>query len=77
MTWEGRRYERRKDGYFRRTAKPRTYLHRDIWERHNGPIDPGKQVHHRNLDKGDNRLVNLELVDATRHGRYHHYAGQM
>ncbi len=42
-----------------------------IWTEANGPIPAGLQVHHKNLDKQDNRLDNLELVDALTHKRLH------
>ena len=41
------------------------------WERHNGPVPNGYQVHHDNRDKQDNRIGNLRLVDATTHKRLH------
>src|SRR5688500_339059 len=41
------------------------------WERHNGPIPAGFQIHHVNGDKQDNRIDNLQLVDAVTHKRLH------
>lgn len=42
-----------------------------VWERANGPVPDGYQVHHRNHDKQDNRLENLQLVDTVTHKRLH------
>lgn len=59
-------------GYLRGRVDGRMRLAHVIeWERHNGIIPRGFQVHHRNGDKQDNRVENLELVDATTHKRLH------
>jgi len=42
-----------------------------VWEGANGPIPSGMQIHHKNHEKRDNRLENLELVDPTTHKRIH------
>jgi hypothetical protein len=45
--------------------------HDVVWERANGPIPVGLAVHHINHDKLDNRIENLELMDAVSHKRHH------
>jgi hypothetical protein len=53
IVWNGKSYnnypERGPSGlYFRRSnRKEHSYLHRDIWEFHNGPIPEGNHVHHK------------------------------
>ena len=42
-----------------------------VWERHNGAVPDGYQVHHRNGAKDDNRIENLELLTALEHKRFH------
>lgn len=49
--------------------------HRWVWEQANGPIPPGYEVHHRNDNKLDNRIENLELLSKPEHGRLHYYQG--
>ena len=42
-----------------------------VWERVNGPIPKGYELHHKNDNKLDNRVENLELVDDLTHKRIH------
>ena len=65
-------------GYLHFTAiktggERKSYLsHRFIYECHFGMIPDGMQINHRDLDKTNNRLDNLELVDQwenMRHGK--------
>ena len=43
------------------------FLHRDIWEFHNGPIPAGYQIHHIDGNKTNNALENLEILSAKEH----------
>lgn len=54
---------------FGRNGVNRQYLHRWVWERHNGPIPKGYNVHHKNGDTADNRLANLELLIHADHSK--------
>lgn len=45
--------------------------HNVVWEEHHGPIPDGFDVHHRNRDKLDNRIENLQLVSRLEHKRIH------
>lgn len=40
------------------------FVHRETWERHNGPIPPGKKVIFLDSDKENCDITNLELVDS-------------
>lgn len=51
--------------------KGSVYEHRHVWEQAHGAIPPGHHVHHKNHDKADNRLENLELIDGSAHVSHH------
>ncbi len=61
-----------KKGYrrIRVDGKPRME-HVVIWERYHGSIPPTYQVHHKNENKLDNRIENLELLSPLAHKRIH------
>lgn len=45
--------------------------HRVVWEQAHGPIPKGCQIHHKNEDRSDNRLENLECLTVLQHKRLH------
>ena len=44
---------------------------RKVWKRANGTIPQGFHIHHKNGDFTDNRLENLECLDAVSHAYLH------
>jgi len=71
IIWNGEKYTPRKDGYYRRTTRGRSYLHQDVWEFHNGPIPDGHDIHHVDEDKSNNAISNLEILTCEDHGKLH------
>jgi hypothetical protein len=49
--------------------------HRIVWVAKHGPVPPGDHVDHRNTNKQDNRLSNLEAVPAATNMRRAKEAG--
>jgi hypothetical protein len=50
-----------------------SFLHRIIWESIHGSIPKNVFIHHKNEDKTDNRIENLEICksNAEHHKKYH------
>lgn len=57
------------DGYKRITAGKNRgqYEHRLLWEQEKGHIPRGKDVHHLNENRTDNRIENFELLNSRHH----------
>ena len=62
-----------KYGYRRITlrTRKRRFEHVLVWEAHHGPVPAGFEVHHKNENKLDNRIENLQLVTRLEHKRIH------
>jgi len=59
-------------GYIRRSVDGVKVLeHRMVWEDNFGLIPEGKCIHHKDSNKLNNKLENLELVTPKEHSRYH------
>ena len=59
-----------KDNYFSRNDgknRSKDRLHRAVWSSAFGNIPENCHIHHKNGNKHDNRLCNLELMDAKEH----------
>lgn len=46
-------------------SKKIQYQHRVVWEEAYGPLTDGQNIHHKNGNRADNRLENLELWDTS------------
>lgn len=46
-------------------------VHRLIWEEHYGEIPEGYEIHHKDGDKHNNRIWNLECISNKEHKKRH------
>ena len=71
--FNGVAFYRKPRGYYKNNFRDHggKYMHRVVWEHYNGAIPEGYHVHHRNGDRSDNRLENLELLSASEHASHH------
>jgi hypothetical protein len=49
-----------------------TLVHRAVWQAFNGPIEGRLEINHKNLDRADNRLENLELLTHKENVQHAH-----
>ncbi|WP_373277667.1 HNH endonuclease signature motif containing protein [Asaia astilbis] len=74
IAWRGQWWWRRKDGYYaawsRETKRP-VLLHRAIWEAHCRPLQKGEHLHHKDGNKANNQISNLEPMLASDHAAHH------
>ena len=70
---DGVRYYKKPDGYYRAAPSVKIgYYHRDLWEKHFGPIPDGMHVHHLDHDKENNDINNYALMTAAAHAKLHY-----
>lgn len=65
----------REGGHYRRDStsadNPERWLHRYVWHKHKGSIPAGYVVHHKDEDKSNNDISNLELMKFEDHSAHH------
>lgn len=68
IKYKGHTFFRNEDGYYR---NGQTTFHRYKYEIKYGSIFPCFQLHHRDGDKVNNRLSNLEMLTPQEHAEVH------
>lgn len=69
MIYNGEKYTLRNNGYYGKTRGKRTLMHRDVWESHHGKIPQGWDIHHKDQNKMNNNIDNLECLTKSEHTR--------
>ena len=72
--FQGRIYHIDKAGYFRSIEKSRAFfLHHEVWKYFSDQyrVPKGCVIHHKNMDKSDNRYENLVCMSSSAHGQLH------
>lgn len=69
VEWNGRLWSVDRTGYYRH-AKGQL-LHRAVWEAAHGPIPSRLEIHHRDGNRQNFALANLEAVTRSEHVRIH------
>lgn len=59
-----------KTGYYRNSTL-RKRMHRYVWEYYNGSIPEGYHIHHKDKDKSNNDISNLEAIPFSAHAKIH------
>ncbi|MCU9808129.1 HNH endonuclease [Paraclostridium sp. AKS46] len=49
----------------------RKHIHQYVWEKENGPIPNGHEIHHIDMDTTNNELGNLQLLTIQEHRELH------
>lgn len=69
-----------KDGYWivssRKEGNKNKRLHRLVWEEYNGPIPHGFVIHHKDNNRKNNNIDNLEILSSFEHNALHKRGNQ-
>lgn len=68
---DGLKFTINRDGYYECTTVDRLMLHNYNWEKVNGKIPSGYELHHKDLNKINNDVSNLMLVTPKEHTKIH------
>lgn len=66
---DGIKFTLRNHGYYAATTGNRQLMHRYVWEKFNGKIPDGYDIHHIDHDRANNDISNLEIYTKSEHAR--------
>lgn len=70
--FNGVRFTRTYDtSYFKNMKVTPHGMHRYVWKFYNGPIPEGYEIHHKDGNKANNDISNLECLERCEHKRLH------
>jgi hypothetical protein len=64
-------YLDKQKGYWISTTCPRIRAHVWVWKYHHGEIEKGFHIHHKDEDKSNNNIENLEKISCSKHLSLH------
>jgi HNH endonuclease len=67
----GRKFFKRRDGYWQCTRDASLYAHRWVWLNHFGEIPTGMDIHHRDENPSNNDISNLLMLTTSQHLKFH------
>ena len=67
VKFNGQVFHKTKKGHFYRAVS----LHEAVWRIYFGDVPAGYIIHHRNENKADNRIENLQLMTEAEHRAWH------
>lgn len=69
--FNGIRFTQSNDGEYFNNSTIHKSMHRYVWEYYNGSIPKGYEVHHKDFDKSNNDISNLQLLKESEHKKLH------
>lgn len=69
IIYDGQKFTLRPSGYYALSTNERKLMHRYVWEKERGKIPAGWDIHHKDSDKTNNMIENLECLSKSEHTR--------
>jgi len=74
IIYDGIKWYQKKNKYYETNGSKKDgykHLHRYIWEKYNGKIPDGYYIHHKDLNRENNDISNLQMVTLAEHNTIH------